>query len=120
MNERALRVLDFTKIRDMLAGYALSDPGKEKCRALTPLSDFGEVNKALDETEEAVATLAYVGGNPLISFNDVSEYLSLDKYIIGGFNVTGYDHIGRNPGAVVFHCLLFFSHCFFLTNYSGF
>ena len=77
MNERALRVLEFTKIRDMLAGYALSDPGKEKCRALTPLSDFAEVNKALDETEEAVATLAYVGGNPLISFNDVSEYLSL-------------------------------------------
>ena len=77
MNERALRVLEFTKIRDMLAGYALSDPGKEKCRNLAPLDDFTEVNRALDETEEAVATLAYVGGNPLISFNDVSEYLSL-------------------------------------------
>ena len=77
MNERALRVLEFTKIRDMLAAYALSDPGKEKCQSLVPLSDFSEVNKALDETEEAVATLAYVGGNPLISFNDVSEYLSL-------------------------------------------
>ncbi len=77
MNERALRVLEFTKIREMLAAYALSDPGKEKCRALTPLDDFDEVNRALDETEEAVATLAYVGGNPLISFNDISEYLSL-------------------------------------------
>ena len=33
MNERALRVLEFTKIRDTLASYALSDPGKEKCRA---------------------------------------------------------------------------------------
>ena len=77
MNERALRVLEFTKIREMLAGYALSDPGKEKCRALAPLDDFAEVNRALDEPEEAVATLAYVGGNPLISFNDVSEYLSL-------------------------------------------
>lgn len=77
MNERALRVLEFTKIRDMLAGYALSDSGREKCLALTPLSDFAQVNQALDETEEAVAVLAYVGGNPLIAFGDVSEYLSL-------------------------------------------
>ena len=77
MNERALRVLEFTKIRDILAAYALSEPGKQRCLALVPLDDFQDVNKALDETEEAVATLAYVGGNPLISFNDVSEYLSL-------------------------------------------
>lgn len=77
MNERALRVLEFTKIRDMLAGYALSDSGREKCLALAPLSDFAQVNQALDETEEAVAVLAYVGGNPLIAFGDVSEYLSL-------------------------------------------
>ena len=28
MNERALRVLEFTKIREMLAAYAISDPGK--------------------------------------------------------------------------------------------
>ena len=34
MNERALRVLEFTKIRDMLSAYALSEPGKEKCRSL--------------------------------------------------------------------------------------
>ena len=59
MNERALRVLEFTKIREMLAAFALSDPGKQKCLTLTPLSDIAEVNRALDETEEAVAVLAY-------------------------------------------------------------
>ena len=77
MNERALRVLEFTKIRDMLSAYALSDAGKQLCREAAPLSDFREVNRALDETEEAVAVLAFQGGNPLISFTDVSEYLSL-------------------------------------------
>ena len=77
MNERALRVLEFTKIRDMLSSYALSSPGQKRCGELQPLSDFAEINKALDETEEAVATLAYVGGNPLIGFDDVTEYLSL-------------------------------------------
>ena len=73
MNERALRVLEFTKIREMLAAYAISDPGKQKCRELQPLSDFNDVNRALDETEEAVVTLSYLGGNPMISFDDVSE-----------------------------------------------
>ncbi|MBE5786960.1 MAG: endonuclease MutS2, partial [Clostridiales bacterium] len=77
MNERALRVLEFTKIRDMLASYALSDPGKDKCRSLAPYQNYSDVNQALDETEEAVVTLTYLGGNPLISFFDIREYLTL-------------------------------------------
>ncbi|MCR4885893.1 MAG: endonuclease MutS2 [Clostridiales bacterium] len=77
MNERALRVLEFVKIREMLASYALSDPGKELCRTLTPLTALSEVDRALDETEEAVVTLTYLGGCPLIGFSDVGEYLSL-------------------------------------------
>ena len=77
MNERALRVLEFTKIREMLAEHALSEPGRKLCRELTPLSDFDDVNRALDETEEAVITLTYLGNNPLIPFDDVSEYLTL-------------------------------------------
>ena len=35
------------------------------------------MNRALDETEEAVAALTYLGGHPLIGFEDVSEYLAL-------------------------------------------
>ena len=77
MNERALRVLEFTKIREMLASYALSEAGKEKCLSLVPISDFKEVNKALDETEEAVVALTYLGGSPLTAFEDISQYLTL-------------------------------------------
>ena len=77
MNERALRVLEFTKIRDMLSGFALSDAGKEKCQSLTPLETLQDVNRALDETEEAVVCLTFLGGHPLISFEDIAEYLSL-------------------------------------------
>ena len=77
MNERALRVLEFTKIREMLAGYALSEFGRQKCLALTPLSDFAEVNRALDETEEAVVALTFLGGHPMTPFDDISEYLAL-------------------------------------------
>ena len=34
MEERALRVLEFTKIREQLRGYAVSALGAEKCAAL--------------------------------------------------------------------------------------
>lgn len=77
MNERALRVLEFTKIREMLAAYALSEFGRKKCLELMPLADFSDVNRALDETEEAVVALTYLGGHPLTPFDDVSEYLAL-------------------------------------------
>ena len=37
MTERTLRVLEFPRIREMLAEGALTALGAEKCRALTPL-----------------------------------------------------------------------------------
>ena len=46
MNERALRVLEFTKIREMLAAFALSDAGKEACLSLVPLQEIADVNRA--------------------------------------------------------------------------
>jgi len=75
--ERALRVLEFTKIRERLAAYALTDMGKEKSLALTPCIDYSEVCHALNETEEAVVLLSYLGGHPLMSFPDVREHVEL-------------------------------------------
>ena len=75
--ERALRVLEFTKIRERLASYALTDMGKEKCLALKPCADFSEAVHALDETEEANVLISYLGGHPLMSFPDVREHVKL-------------------------------------------
>ncbi len=77
MNERALRVLEFYKILDMLAEYALTDGGKAACLALKPDSDIKAVTRAQAETEEAVALLSRLGGNPLSAFKDVNDALSL-------------------------------------------
>ncbi|MDD3335670.1 MAG: endonuclease MutS2 [Eubacteriales bacterium] len=70
---RALRVLEFNKIRDMLSANAITDAGKAKCQSLLPYTDLSEVRRALDETEEATVLLTYLGGNPLVSFPDVRE-----------------------------------------------
>jgi len=75
--DRALRVLEFTKIRERLATYALTDLGKEKCLALVPCVDFSDAVHSLDETEEAVTLISYLGGHPLASFPDVREQIRL-------------------------------------------
>ena len=77
MKERTLRVLEFIKILDMLASFAVTDMGREACEKLTPLSDLAQVNEALEETEEAQVILTYLGDSPLIGFPDVRPYLPL-------------------------------------------
>ena len=53
ISERTMRVLEFTRIREMLAEGALTEAGAEKCRALTPMDDAAQVAAAQAETEEA-------------------------------------------------------------------
>ena len=77
MQERNLRVLEFGKIRDMLAAHAVTDPGRAACLALEPSGDFETVRALQAQTEEADTVLAYSGGNPMAYFKDVREYLKL-------------------------------------------
>ena len=74
---RELRVLEFTKIRERLATFCVTEMGAELCHRLTPYRDYSEVIRALDETEEAVTLIAYMGGQPLSWFGDVREQLTL-------------------------------------------
>ena len=77
MQERNLRVLEFGKIRDMLAAHAVTDPGRAACLALEPSGNFETVRALQAQTEEADTVLAYSGGNPMAYFKDVREYLKL-------------------------------------------
>jgi len=77
ISERTMRVLEFVKIRDLLAEGALTETGAEKCRALEPLDELSDVLAAQAETEEASVILRYVGGHPMASFPDVRPALSI-------------------------------------------
>lgn len=79
MNERNLRVLEFSKIREKMAEFAVTDPGRECCKALTPSSDPVDVRRMQQETEEASTVLAYNGANPMAWFTDVRDYLKLAR-----------------------------------------
>ena len=76
MTERTLRVLEFTRVREMLAEGALTELGAERCRALVPFTDLPDVEEAQAETEEAAVILRYVGGHPMTSFPDARAPLS--------------------------------------------
>ena len=77
MKERTLRVLEFTKIREQLAGKALTEMGAERCRALVPSCDMAEIALWQQETEEAAVVLQYIGGHPMMAFQDVRPFLAL-------------------------------------------
>ena len=77
MTERTLRVLEFVRIREMLAEGALTELGAAKCLELVPDCDLPSVLASQEETEEAVSILRYTGGHPMIPFSDVREALSI-------------------------------------------
>lgn len=75
MNERALRVLEFHKIREQLAQFAASELGKEQCLNLEPLATLDAANRAQQETEEALYVLSYRGDSPIPYSTDVRPSL---------------------------------------------
>ena len=77
ITERNMRILEFTRVRDMLAEGCLTENGREKCRALVPFCTLAEVERAQRETEEAAVILRYVGGHPLTEFPDARPALSI-------------------------------------------
>ena len=81
MNERSMRVLEFIKIRDRLAEFCLTEPGKVIASSLQPSPEFAEVMSRQKETEEARYVLKS-SGSPILYFSDASQSLHLAS--IGG------------------------------------
>lgn len=79
MDERTLRVLEFTKIRDMLTALSVSDMGAELCAALVPIAGIEAIRDAQADTEEALSLLSYLPHHPLVPFHDVRPSLALSK-----------------------------------------
>ncbi|HSK67665.1 MAG TPA: endonuclease MutS2 [Candidatus Limnocylindria bacterium] len=77
MNEKSLRTLEFTKIRDRLAALALTEPGRDRCLALVPHASLSAAAHAQDETEEALLVLLRRGDSPIIPFTDVGHTVGL-------------------------------------------
>lgn len=76
MNANTLTKLEFPKILEKIAFYAVSSPGKDMIKALHPLETKTEMERALSETEEALRLIDTEGSPPFSGIFDVRSSIS--------------------------------------------
>ncbi|NLB38486.1 MAG: endonuclease MutS2, partial [Clostridiales bacterium] len=77
MNNKALRLLEFPRIREILSTHATTDIGHDLCLQLPVSSALAHVTRLQAETQEAMVILTYRGDSPMIPFSDVRGPLNL-------------------------------------------
>ena len=90
MNDKALRILEFHKIIDMLTEHATSEPGRAMCKSLRPSVILSTIEQSQMETEHALQRILKKGstnfGNnkPLgmsIKSLDIGSVLSVSELL---------------------------------------
>ncbi len=72
MDPDVLRVLEFDKVKGILAGYATTSRGKQKAAALLPMDDAESIRHALQETSEMAQALSAAFPLPLGPVEDIT------------------------------------------------
>ncbi len=70
MNKKALKILEFDRIRDRLVGHASSNLGKKLARELEPITDKDTIVGNLKESEEALSLIYALGRPPIYEIQD--------------------------------------------------
>lgn len=76
LNEKALKVLEFYKIKDIIKNYTVTAAGKDIIDSLVPYDNIYEVREHLEETREALELLVKKGSPPFEGLYDVREGIS--------------------------------------------
>lgn len=72
--ERALRTLEYYKIREDVSNYCTSSIGKSHIDNLIPSVDFVEVTKLLEEMDEGMSILRLRGNVPMGGMTDIRPH----------------------------------------------
>lgn len=72
--ERALKTLEYYKIRDEVAKYCTSSIGKSHIEKLVPSVDFAEVTTLLEEMDEGLSLLRLRGNVPMGGITDIRPH----------------------------------------------
>ena len=79
MNQKTERILEFDKIKELLAQYAVADLGKEAALALEPVRSISAVKILLRQTDEAAAVIEKHGSSPVHTYHEVRGILARIK-----------------------------------------
>ncbi|MEI6501805.1 MAG: endonuclease MutS2, partial [Armatimonadota bacterium] len=82
MDDRTLRVLEYEKVLELLAGFAASNLAKDRARRLQPETRADLVRLRLRETSEATSALNRYGTMPFGGLTDVSEPLKKARAMV--------------------------------------
>ncbi|MFJ8245733.1 endonuclease MutS2 [Peribacillus asahii] len=74
MHQKALNTLEFTKIKEQLVSHCTSSIGKDKAVQLAPSTDFNEVVRWQEETDESAKVLRLKGNVPLGGIFDIRPH----------------------------------------------
>ncbi|MFC3883173.1 endonuclease MutS2 [Bacillus songklensis] len=75
MQQRILHILEFDKVKEQLIAHAASSLGREKAVQLMPSTNYDEVVKWQEATDEAVTVLRLKGNVPLGGIFDIRAYV---------------------------------------------
>ncbi|MGM0903433.1 MAG: endonuclease MutS2 [Bacillota bacterium] len=82
MQQRVLKTLEFDKIREQMLDHVSSPLGQEKARNLVPSTDYEEVLRLQEETDESAKVLRLKGNVPLGGIYDIRPHVK--RAVIGG------------------------------------
>lgn len=79
---KTILALEFDKVRNIVASFAVSRSGKDMLSKIMPADNFVEANRLLDETYQADKILYEFCESPDFSFDDITEVVEkADKLI---------------------------------------
>ena len=94
MNEKALRILEYDKIINMLAGFAVSPMAKEMAHHLQPSVSMSEIVLRQQETTEAVSMVLRKGSPSFGGFREIRPQLKRAE-MGGTLSIPELMHIGE-------------------------
>ncbi|MBV7276535.1 endonuclease MutS2 [Clostridiaceae bacterium UIB06] len=77
MNDRALKILEFNKIKEKLKKYNVTSAGKDLVDILRPYDNIYEAKEHLEETKEAFKLLVTKGTPPFEGVHDIRSGISM-------------------------------------------
>jgi DNA mismatch repair protein MutS2 len=77
VDRKSLEMLEFPRIREILAGYTSFSASRELAAALTPSTDFTAISQRLGQTAEARQLIALDRGFSIGSVTDIREKVKL-------------------------------------------
>lgn len=82
MNRKVLKTVEYNKIINMLADYASCESGRAKCQDLEPITDLNAINRAQQNTSDALTRIFKKGTLDLSGTYNIKE--SMARLEIGG------------------------------------